>query len=97
MALFDSVPRQLYTDLQQRYDALLEKYHLLKMAGASLPPEPKPGRVVPAGPGPEEQAHRRMVEDIAKEVEAMAGVPPAVAKAEAKRIRDAVFGPDGVP
>lgn len=61
------VPRSLYEAteaqreaLQTRYDALLEKYHALKLAGASAPS--RKAVAVPPAPSPEE-VFRRQAED----------------------------------
>lgn len=93
---FPFVPRSVYDDLSRRYDALMEKYDRLKLAGATAPPEPKAGRVVPPGPSPEALAGQRMhdsiVESIAKDIEGMPGVDPTIARAEAQRLRDAALG-----
>lgn len=95
------VPRSLYDQKCAEYTALLDKYHALKQTGAVLPPEPKAGRVVPPGPSPEaiaaKKMHDQVVEEIAADLERMPGIDPALARAEAKRLREAAFGVDGVP
>jgi hypothetical protein len=53
MGLFtDTVPRELYDALQTRYDALLDKYHSLRMQGQAptkpavlIPPKPDSGQL----------------------------------------------------
>jgi hypothetical protein len=101
MPLFDSVPRDLYDRKCAEYDALLEKYHALKLAGAALPPEPKPGRVVEPRLDPEAVAAQRMhdelIERLSADLEHAAGVDPALAKAEAARIREQAFGKGMTP
>lgn len=93
---FPFVARSLYDDLQRRYDVLFERYDRLKLAGATVPPEPKPGRVIQSGPTPEEAAARRMhdqlIDELASDIEKMPGIPPEVAKAEARRIREQALG-----
>lgn len=90
------VPLSLYNQKCRDFDALLEKYHALKTLGASLPAEPKQGRVVSSGPTPEESAEKRfhdsLIEGLAKDIESMPGVSPELAKREAKRLRDLAIG-----
>jgi hypothetical protein len=90
------VPLSLYNQKCRDFDALLDKYHALKTQGASLPAEPKQGRVVSSGPTPEESAekrmHDRMLEDIAKDLEKLPGVSKDVARREAAKLREIALG-----
>jgi len=57
MGLFtDTVPRELYDALQSRYDALLDKYHSLRLQGHAptkpavlIPPKPDSGQLAVMG------------------------------------------------
>ena len=57
MGLFtETVPRELYDALQTRYDALLDKYHSLRMQGMAptkpavlIPPKPDSGQLAVMG------------------------------------------------
>jgi hypothetical protein len=94
--MFDSVPRHVYDRKCAEYDTLFAAYEKLKLAGAVAPAEPRQGRVVPAGPTSEEMASKRMhdsmIEGLAKDIEGLPGVSPAVAKREAERLRALAVG-----
>lgn len=90
------VPKAVYDRKCAEYDTLFAAYAKLKLAGAVAPPETKPGRVVSAGPTVEESASKRMhdamIEGLAKEIESLPGVSPALAKREAERLRSLAIG-----
>lgn len=91
----DDKNREL-ASVHARLQDLTEKYHALRLAGASAPVEPKVGRVVQPGPSPEalagQRMHEEIVENLAKDIERMPGVDPTIARAEAQRLRDAALG-----
>lgn len=90
------VPVSLYAQKCADFDALLDKYHALKLAGAIAPPEPKPGRVVQAGPTADEAAHARMVTEIvesgAKELAKARDISLEAARAEIAGLRGLAIG-----
>lgn len=78
---------------EARYDALLEKYHALKLAGAAVPKAPVIPAPVPPPLEPEhrllEQAERAFVDNAAAEFERL-GKAPDEARKIAESVRQAV-------
>lgn len=75
----------LYERKCDDYNDLVEKYHALKLAGATPPAEPKPGRVVQAAPDADEMAELRLREHLldegAKQFAKARGIPVEQARA----------------
>ncbi len=79
---------------QVRYDALLEKYHALRLSGAVPMTQ---ARITPAQAPPEERAinraHDEFVEEAAKHIAQATGVPIEKARQEAERFRQEIDHP----
>lgn len=81
------IPRSVYDDLRTQYDALLEKYHALKVHGAVAPS--RPATAIPSAPSPEERA-RREAEHAYTEAVVRDFVGQGMTEADARQIAQAL-------